>query len=440
MEKKRGYVIAVAGSGGKTTLIEQLSRHWMEMGKKVLVTTTTHMRLPKQYSAVGKTPEEAAKQMERDGIIYYGKMAEEKGKMEFPGQEAYDVLCGRADYILVEADGSRRLPMKVPDWSREPVIPGNADEMIVVFGLSALGRTLEEACHRWQLGAGWVLSGQCLITHELAVDFLEKGYLAPLRFQFPHLRLLTLLNQADGKAGRDAGEEMKARLEERGFESQVVQLKQVKLSLLYLASGFGTRFGRNKLLEPIDGKRMFEYGLETLLKLKEYLEGEMGMEARLIVVSQYPEILDFGRERGIRTVENPYAAEGITASIRLGTEAAGEDSDYYLYAVADQPWLKWETLAGMLRRFLPLSYSELASIGCLACDGRRGNPGIFHKQFREELLALKGDKGGSQIMKRYPDAVMEYPADSKELQDMDTPAVMQPDYPLGSLLSSGQRV
>jgi len=261
---------------------------------------------------------------------------------------------------------------------------------------------------------------ECCITPELAVDFLEQGYLKPVRQRFPEARLDVLLNQADGRREKEAGERMRKLLEERGFESQVVQLRRVSVSIIYLAAGFGKRFGGNKLLEPLEGKRLFEHGLGTLLQLKGYLEEEMGIQTDLIVVSQYSEILDFGKEKGIRTVENPYAAEGITASIRLGTEAAGEERDYYLYAVADQPWLRWETLAGMLQRFLPLSYMEKALIGCLAGGGRRGNPAIFHRQLREELLALKGDKGGSQLMKRYPDAVVEYPAPPRELRDMDT--------------------
>ncbi len=464
----KGYVIAAVGSGGKTTLLELIAREAKASGRKAVVMTTTHMRIPDQHSGVGRTPEEAMEQMIREGMVYYGICGEEEGKMEFPGWEAYEALCERADVILVEADGSRRLPMKVPDWSREPVLPENVDMILVVFGLSALGRPFKEVCHRWGLGlewlsAEWMPGGQTnqflrerfqetsqnlgerfqetdqslekwfqetdqnlgeqtqwLVTEKIAADVLEEGYLKPIRSRFPDVRLITLLNQADGRAAQESGERMRERLEKDGFEAQVVCLRPVTLSVIYLASGFGRRFGRNKLLEMLEGKRLFEYGLETILKLKEHLEKEMGIGTRVIVVSQYPEILDFGRERGLQTIENPFAAEGITASIRLGTQAAGED-DYYLYAVADQPWLRWETVAGLIEHFLPRSYSELASIGCLEHGGRRGNPGIFHKRYREELLALKGDKGGSQLMKRYPHEVMEYPAEARELEDMDQP-------------------
>ena len=46
MDRKKGYVIAVVGSGGKTTLIARLAKQSREAGMKTAVMTTTHMWLP----------------------------------------------------------------------------------------------------------------------------------------------------------------------------------------------------------------------------------------------------------------------------------------------------------------------------------------------------------------------------------------------------------
>ena len=43
LEKGLKMVIAVAGSGGKTTRIHLLTEKYRKLGKTVLVTTTTHM-------------------------------------------------------------------------------------------------------------------------------------------------------------------------------------------------------------------------------------------------------------------------------------------------------------------------------------------------------------------------------------------------------------
>ena len=55
-----------------------------------------------------------------------------------------------ADLVLIEADGSRSLPLKFPR-EQEPVIPDNTDEILVVCGLNGLGRPAREVCHRLDL-------------------------------------------------------------------------------------------------------------------------------------------------------------------------------------------------------------------------------------------------------------------------------------------------
>lgn len=284
--------------------------------------------------------------------------------MIFPGDKLYRKLCEEADLILVEADGSRGLPMKVPDWPREPVIPENVDEVDVVFGLTALGQPLAEVCQRWELGKRWIIGQESQpVTEELAVKFLINGYLLPVQKQFPEVTLTVILNQADTSERKEKGRRMARLLAEKGFSCKVARLKPQKLSMVYLASGYGSRFGGNKLLERLGDKRLFEHGLLTLFGIQESLEKELGLLSEVILVSQYPEILDFGEKLGLKTVENPYAAEGITASIRLGTKMAAEDGDYLLYSVADQPWLKGETVKNFLDCFFRLSLQGKASIG-----------------------------------------------------------------------------
>jgi probable selenium-dependent hydroxylase accessory protein YqeC len=57
------------------------------------------------------------------------------------------------DFILVEADGSRRLPVKAPAVY-EPVIPPGTDLVVGVIGLDCLGRSMDgETVHRPELFA-----------------------------------------------------------------------------------------------------------------------------------------------------------------------------------------------------------------------------------------------------------------------------------------------
>ncbi len=109
------YVIAVAGAGGKTSYIAYQAQSYAASGKKVAVTTTTHMY-----------PME-----EREGISFFGR-ADKDGKVAYPGKEVYDRLCAEYDVVLAEADGSRHFPIKVPNET-EPVIPENTDEIVIIM-------------------------------------------------------------------------------------------------------------------------------------------------------------------------------------------------------------------------------------------------------------------------------------------------------------------
>lgn len=190
----------------------------------------------------------------------------------------------------------------------------------------------------------------------------------------------------------------------------------MRAALIYMASGFGSRFGANKLLEELEGRPLYRHGLDCLFQVKEDLERE-GWRAELLVVSQYEEILKEAARLGAKAVYNGSSSQGITASIRVGTQAAGPETELYVFCVADEPRLRRETVTGFLTGF----GAGGRGIGCVCAGDKRGNPAAFAKGYREELLALTGDKGGSQLMKRHPDDLWLYQAPEEELRDVDLP-------------------
>ena len=56
-------------------------------------------------------------------------------------------LARLADYVLVEADGSKQLPLKA-HLDHEPVIPTCANQTVQVVGLSGIGCPIEAVTHR----------------------------------------------------------------------------------------------------------------------------------------------------------------------------------------------------------------------------------------------------------------------------------------------------
>lgn len=153
-------VIAFVGGGGKTTLIYELARELEAVGKRVLVTTTTHMAEPKEKWEINHTVGVACE--------------EEPGKIQGVSEEEYQKLKDRCDVLLVEADGANRKPLKAPA-EHEPVIPKDADMVIGIVGASAIGHAIEESCHRPEL-VGNLLGKQIdeVITAEDLVKVLRS--------------------------------------------------------------------------------------------------------------------------------------------------------------------------------------------------------------------------------------------------------------------------
>ncbi len=48
----------------------------------------------------------------------------------------------------------------------------------------------------------------------------------------------------------------------------------MRISFIYMASGFGSRFGSNKLLVPFKGKELYRHGLDCICQAAGELEKE----------------------------------------------------------------------------------------------------------------------------------------------------------------------
>lgn len=85
----------------------------------------------------------------RGGICQAGILDPETGKLSAPA-EPLGELAQRFDYVLAEADGSKRLPLKAhAAW--EPVIPAATANVVWVVGASGLGKPVAEVVHRPEL-------------------------------------------------------------------------------------------------------------------------------------------------------------------------------------------------------------------------------------------------------------------------------------------------
>lgn len=219
------FVVAVAGAGGKTSIIKQLAWEGRERGLRVLVLTTTHMYRPFSFGVLDREPDRVREALDLQGLAVTGHL-EENGKISFQGWEYYCQVIKGAQLVLVEADGSKRLPLKVPG-ENEPVLPEHTDLLLCVYGLSALGRPASDVCFRQteaeKLLGKEVFCGQWQVERDHVEQLMELGYLKPLREKMAGYGLgcqvLPVFHQADTEAYQEMGRDM---LEKMGEEKGIV--------------------------------------------------------------------------------------------------------------------------------------------------------------------------------------------------------------------------
>lgn len=248
--------IAFAGAGGKSTCIFTLAAEAAAAGIRVLVTTTTQMLLPLENSILVEEQkivrqdqilESATERWNRCQPVQIGVKVQiqqgllEKEKERFVKckglpKELWQCLAERAELILVEADGSRRLPLKFPRQD-EPVLPDHTDLLLVVCGLSALGRKAGTCCQRLELARQekerfkqsrfLVPDEDELLTAEHLAGMMQVGYLDPCKQKYPDMPVLPVLNQAD--TSRDRSEARKIAAAVTASEGFITSLKEESL-------------------------------------------------------------------------------------------------------------------------------------------------------------------------------------------------------------------
>ena len=181
-----------------------------------------------------------------------------------------------------------------------------------------------------------------------------------------------------------------------------------RLGCVIMASGLGRRFGGGKLLARLHGKPLLQYALDAT----------GGLFARRVVVTRDLAAAALCQAQGVETVLHSQPSRSDT--VRLGLEAlAGHGApplDGCLFCPADQPLLRWETVAS-------LALGAACAPGPIwrpAWQGQPGAPVLFPAWAFAELASLPEGQGGGTVVRRWPERVRCVPAACPaELQDVD---------------------
>lgn len=253
---KKG-VNAIIGSGGKSSLLKSLSLELSQKGS-VLLTTSTHilpfshcenicfsdenvsisdenisilnenafisnenvsslnkniLTLKEKILLPGKDIHSEEEALENSKTLLQSKVLslwdksqnpilclgtlERNGKLS-PFPLSFSAIEQMADFVLVEADGSKRLPGKA-HGRNEPEIPKESQRTVLVFGASALHKPISEVIHRVEIFQNFFtpsLTPDTLLTKELLLQAFRKEKLGDCLF----------VNQLDCLTKKEAAE------------------------------------------------------------------------------------------------------------------------------------------------------------------------------------------------------------------------------------------
>ena len=188
--------------------------------------------------------------------------------------------------------------------------------------------------------------------------------------------------------------------------------KSLTVGCVIMASGLSRRFGTNKLLADFCGQPMLCRAFAAT--------ATPGIAAR-IVVTRSEEVQALCRAQGVPVLL--HSLPGRNDTVRLGLSALLEqlpELSGCMFLPGDQPLLRRESV-GMLVDFYREHPEHIAALGH---DGVRGNPCLFPARLFPELLALQGDHGGNQVIRRHEEDLLLWEVPAPELTDVDTPQVL----------------
>ncbi len=431
---QRGEMVAFVGAGGKTSALFRLAEELRAEGWRVLATTTTRVgqsemrRAPASLRVTTATQSQEINARLNDQGFLFLYSADDTGRHKIIGLNP-DYISSlmdsvNSDVLLIEADGSRRLPLKAPK-EHEPVIPQDASLVVPVAGLDVLGQPFDEA-HVYNvvriIDRYGFPEGAPTLPPWVAVT-LRDAQLG-LRGVPERARVVALLNKVDSGAHtlrrarriaqmvlRSPRVDAVALGSMRAIGEPVDELQQ-RVTAVVLAAGTSSRMsGQSKMLLPWGRQTVIEAVVNRLLPFH---------FAEIVVVTGYQ---SEAVERKlahlpVRLVHNDQYDQGeMLSSLQAGLRALPDSTAACLVVLGDQPMLEGPVIGRVLGAYA----QGQGGIIFPAYRGERGHPVLFGRRFWPDLLDLTSG-APRDVVRLYADQVAAVSVETDSiLRDIDTP-------------------
>ena len=436
-------IVTLVGGGGKTTIMFRLADELAAAGQRVVTTMTTRIFASQMQRApaflVLHDEQALLEQLPpaldaHNHVLVAGSVQVEIDKVAGIPPD----LAGRittlpgVDALIIEADGSRRLPFKAPA-AHEPVVPPSTTVLVPVVGIDVLGQPLDsEHVHRPQVVAE--LAGAILgepVTAEIVATVLThpsggaKG--------LPEgARLVPFINKVESEETLDAARTLAHLLLAQGVVDSVIigaaeaaePVREVwsRIGAVVLAAGGASRYGELKQLLPWGKVPLVTHVATQALACPDVTRVAVTLGAGADRVQTALSAASPGTANVLPAPVPDWQAgqshsvqAGLGALRRADAAALGG----VLFLLADQPGVSPELLTALIRRHRV----TLAPVVAPRYQGQRGNPVLFDRVTFAEFARLEGDIGARPILQRHVGQIawLDWPT-AEIIEDIDTPA------------------
>lgn len=430
LSPQKGDIVSFVGAGGKTSALTRLGTELAALGWRVLAITTTRIaqselkRFPHviPYSDFDQYP------TEQNFVFIYDYLNNDK-VIGLSVDDVHSVIQNHDfDILLIEADGSRRLPLKAPR-DHEPVIPIESTIVIPVVGMDALGENFSNKVVYNLPAIQQVLSiddERQIRPHHIATIMSHSDL--GLKNIPNQARVIPLLNKTPNTqygrilARRIARQLLKnTRLQAvaigqvQQINNPVLELQQ-RVAAIILAGGVSRRMGEPKQLLP--------WGSQTVIEaIMQHVNALPLAENIVVTGALHDELIPLVSPYGGRSIYNPRYAEGeMLSSFQTGLNTLPNNVAACLVFLGDQPQLNLRLIYQILIRYAEGG----ASIVAPSYKMRRGHPILIDRQHWDALRSLPDGKAPRDVINQHQDqTAYVVTQDPNILNDLDTPEQYQ---------------
>ncbi len=416
-----GDCIAFVGAGGKTSLMLVLAEELHNMGFKVAVTTTTKMgttELIKNSELIVQSGMDFGDIIAKlHDVLTANKIPTICSRIDVTNDrligiepKTADRLTREVDYLLIEADGARRKPFKIP-MPHEPVVPECVNKLCIVIGLDALDQQIDEE-HFYNVD-GMVNFGAARNEPLTPIKirtllFQPNGYIR-FKTKARERELYLLLNKFDKLTDSNNFRTITDELFHNAIEGiiltstktyptmkMLVDNNQQKIGGVILAAGRSTRFEGLKQNAEIGGKTLANHitnqalasNLDEVILVVGHRKDE--------VINGVTELLD---NKKLILVTNEDYQSGMSTSLISGLKNVQDRSDATMFILGDQPKVTTELINKLITAYKHSNAKLCLPVLNTPTGPRNGNPVIISKPLYPELLQITGDIGAREVVK-----------------------------------------